>query len=64
MMFLADGGNTTLTAQSDALGSLLWTDVGFDASSLQALKATDFEVVDSGPPMDVTYNCTRQQVTQ
>ena len=63
-MYMADGGNIALTAQSDALSDVKWADVGFDSNSLSALKATDFEVVDSGPTTDVTYNCTRQQLTQ
>ena len=63
-MLMADGGNITLTAQSDQLSTVKWADVGFDANSLQALKATDFEVIDYGTPTDVNFNCTRQQIIE
>jgi len=63
-MYLADGGNIALTAQSDALSRVKWTDVGFDASSLSTLKATDFEVIDHGPTIDVTNDCQRAQLSQ
>ena len=63
-MLMADGGNVTLTAQSDQLSTVKWADVGFDANSLQALKATDFEVIDYGTPTDVNFNCTRQQIIE
>ncbi len=63
-MLMADGGNITLTAQSDQLSTVKWADVGFDANSLQALKATDFEVIDYGATTDVTFNCTRQQILE
>jgi hypothetical protein len=63
-MIHADGGNIALTAQSDALSNVKWADVGFDASSLSALDATDFEVLDYGAPFDVTFDCQRKQITQ
>jgi serine/threonine-protein kinase len=63
-MLHADGGNIALTAQSDLLSEVKWADVGFDANSLNDLKATDFEVIDAGPTIDVTFDCQRQQITQ
>lgn len=63
-MLMADGGNITLTAQNDTLSTVKWTDVGFNANSLSALKASDFEVIDYGTPSDVTFNCTRQQIIE
>lgn len=63
-MLHADGGQIALTAQSDVLSDVKWADVGFDANSLSALKATDFEVLDFGTPIDVTYDCQRMQITQ
>ena len=63
-MLMADGGNIALTAQSDTLSTVKWADVGFDANSLSALKATDFEVIDYGTPTDVTFNCTRTQIIE
>lgn len=63
-MLHADGGQIALTAQSDVLSDVKWAAVGFDANSLNALKATDFEVLDFGTPIDVTYDCQRMQITQ
>jgi serine/threonine-protein kinase len=63
-MYLADGGNIALTAQSDVLGGATWTQVGFDSNSLSALKATDFDVIDNGAPIPLTDNCTRTQIAQ
>ena len=61
-MLMADGGNIALTAQSDVLSTVKWTDVGFDSNSLSALKATDFDVIDDTPTVDVTYNCQRKPI--
>jgi serine/threonine-protein kinase len=63
-MYMADGGNIALTAQSDALGPVKWSDVGFDSNSLSSLKATDFEVIDHGATIDVTNDCQRTQISQ
>jgi hypothetical protein len=63
-MLHADGGNLTLTAQSDVLSTVKWGDVGLNATSLGALKATDFEVLKFGPPFDVTYNCQRTPIME
>jgi serine/threonine-protein kinase len=63
-MYMADGGNIALTAQSDALGRVKWSDVGFDSNSLSTLKATDFDVIDHGATTDVTNDCQRPQIGQ
>jgi serine/threonine-protein kinase len=63
-MYMADGGNIALTAQSDVLGRVKWSDVGFDSNSLSTLKATDFEVLDHGATIDVTNDCQRAQISQ
>jgi serine/threonine-protein kinase len=60
-MFLADGGNIALTAQSDQDTTMKWTDVDFGAHDLQDLKVTDFEVVDMGTPIRTTYECVRNK---
>ncbi|MGC9158353.1 MAG: hypothetical protein ACP5FH_05130, partial [Terracidiphilus sp.] len=44
-MFLADGGNIALTAQSDMDTTAKYADVGFGSHDLWGLKVTDFEVV-------------------
>ena len=46
------------------MSDVKWAEVGFDSNSLNALKATDFEVLDFGTPMDVTFDCQRTQITQ
>jgi serine/threonine-protein kinase len=63
-MFHADGGNIALTAQSDALGSVKYADLGFDSHSLYAINATDFEVLDFDTPVDVTFDCQRTPITE
>ena len=58
-MFLSDGGNTALTAQNDADTKIRYDDVDFGSHDLQAIKVTDFEVLDLGTPIQSTHNCKR-----
>jgi serine/threonine-protein kinase len=58
-MFLSDGGNIAITAQSDQDTKAKYVDLDFDSHSLRALKVTDFEVVDMGTPIQLTYDCVR-----
>jgi len=58
-MILADGGNIALTAADDAYSQHKWVDVGIDSHSLGALQVGDFEVVDGGPLIPLTYDCVR-----
>jgi serine/threonine-protein kinase len=58
-MILADGGNIALTAQSDKDTKAKYADMDFDSHSLYGLKVTDFEVVEMGTPIHLTYNCVR-----
>jgi hypothetical protein len=60
-MFLSDGGNIALTAQSDADTQAKYTDVDFGSHDLQDLKVTDFEVVDGGKPIPLTDDCVRNR---
>lgn len=60
-MFLADGGNIALTAQSDADTQVKYDDLNFGSHDLQALKVTDFEVLDMGKPIRLTYDCARNK---
>jgi hypothetical protein len=60
-MFLADDGNIALNAQSDADTKAKYADLDFDSHSLYALKVTDFEVVDMGTPIHLTYDCVRNK---
>jgi len=63
-MYMADGGNIALTAQADVVGCATWAEVDLGPHDLNMLKATDFEVIDHGPTMDVTFACTRTPVTE
>jgi hypothetical protein len=56
-MFLADGGNIALTAQSDADTDAKYADLDFGPHDLQDLKVTDFEIVDEGAPIPLTDDC-------
>jgi len=57
-MYHADGGNIALTAQSDRHTTAKWAGL-LDARDLQALKVTDFEVIDHGSMITLTYDCNR-----
>jgi hypothetical protein len=57
-MFLADGGNIALTAQSDALTRAKWAGL-LGAGDLTRLAVTDFEMVDGGARIPLTLSCKR-----
>jgi hypothetical protein len=64
-MFLADGGNVTFTAATDALTAHTWSSVGVDASSLKSLSWSDFEVIDLGARLDyASGSCSRTPITR
>ena len=58
-MFLSDGGNIALTAQSDLDTKAKYKDLDFGSHDLQALKVTDFEVIEGGTPIPLKDNCVR-----
>ncbi|MBN1769974.1 MAG: hypothetical protein JXB32_01835, partial [Deltaproteobacteria bacterium] len=58
-MFHADGGNIALTAQSDRFTTAKWDDL-LEPRDLAALDVEDFEVIDHGAPVYVTYDCVRE----
>lgn len=58
-MLLADGGNIALTAVSDRYTKHKWSEVGFGPRDLASLKVTDFEMVEAGSRIPLTYNCVR-----
>jgi serine/threonine-protein kinase len=62
-MFLADGGNIALTAASDMFTTAKWSTLGFDSRSLSGIQVTDFEVVDGGSRIILTYDCVRNNFT-
>ncbi len=60
-MFLADGGNIALTAQSDEDTQAKYADLGFGPHDLQALKVTDFDVLEMGKMIRATSDCVRDK---
>jgi hypothetical protein len=58
-MFLSDGGNVPLMVQSDQFTTHKWASLNFDTHMLFGIKPTDFEIVDMGPTVALTYNCVR-----
>jgi serine/threonine-protein kinase len=57
-MFLADGGNIALTAQSDAYTRRKWAGL-LAPGDLGVIKVTDFDMVDGGPRIPLTLDCRR-----
>jgi len=57
-MYHADGGNIALTADSDRHTTAKWSGL-LGPTDLAALKVTDFEVIDHGPPIALTFDCVR-----
>ncbi len=58
-MLLADGGNIALTAASDQYTTAKWDQVGFGPRDLDTLQVTDFEMIEAGPRIPLTYDCVR-----
>jgi serine/threonine-protein kinase len=57
-MFLADGGNIALTAQSDRFTQHKWSGV-LGARDLAAIKPGDFQMVNGGTRLDANSDCVR-----
>jgi serine/threonine-protein kinase len=57
-MLLADGGNIALTARSDRTTKAKWAGL-LDTRDLAALRPSDFEMVDAGTRIPLTYDCVR-----
>lgn len=57
-MYHADGGNIALTAQSDRHTTAKWDGL-LGPRDLAALEVEDFEVIDHGPMIPLTYDCER-----
>ncbi len=60
-MFLSDGGNIALTAQSDADTKAKYSDMDFGTRDLADIKVTDFEIVNMGTPIRLTDDCVRNR---
>ena len=57
-MLLADGGELTLTARSDRFTAAKWAGL-LDTLDLAALRPSDFEMVEAGTRIPLTYDCVR-----
>ena len=58
-MILSDGGNIALTFADDRLSTNKWAALGIDTFSFTSVAVSDFEVVDLGPEIALTFNCVR-----
>ena len=57
-MYHADGGNIALTAQSDRYTTAKWDGL-LAPRDLSALQVEDFDVIDHGAPIALTFDCVR-----
>jgi len=58
-MLLSDGGQIPLTFADDRTSAAKWADLEIDAQSFGAIPVDEFEVVDLGPDIALTYDCVR-----
>jgi serine/threonine-protein kinase len=59
-MILSDGGNIALTAADDRFTAAKWSNVLPSGSTgLAAIHVTDFEMIDAGSRIALTYDCVR-----
>jgi hypothetical protein len=57
---LLDGGvDVPLNFADDRTSTAKWTDLGIDAQTFSGITVDQFEVVDLGPEIEVTYDCVR-----
>jgi hypothetical protein len=57
-MYHADGGNIALTARSDRYTTAKWDGL-LEPRDLADLAVEDFDVIDHGPEIELTFDCTR-----
>ena len=58
-MILSDGGNIALTFADDRLSAAKWSSLGIPPQTFNSIRVTDFEVVDLGAEIPLTFNCVR-----
>jgi serine/threonine-protein kinase len=58
-MFLADGGQITLTAQSDRFTSSKWAGL-LESRDLESIRPREFEMIEAGPRIPLTLDCVRE----
>jgi hypothetical protein len=58
-MLLSDGGEIPLTFADDRTSTAKWADLGIDAHTFSGITVDQFEVVELGPEIELTYDCVR-----
>jgi hypothetical protein len=58
-MLLSDGGEIPLTFADDRTSTAKWADLGIDSNSFSDITVDQFEVVELGPEIELTYDCVR-----
>ncbi len=58
-MLLADGGEIALTFADDRNSTAKWADLGIEADSFSDIAVDQFEVVELGEEIPLTYDCVR-----
>jgi hypothetical protein len=58
-MLLSDGGDIALTFADDKTSAAKWADLGIDAQTFSGIGVDQFEVVELGPEIGLTYECKR-----
>lgn len=62
-MFLADGGSVALTFRSDRSTTAKWADL-LGPHDLADIRPADFELLETGPSIPLTYDCRRAPITE
>jgi hypothetical protein len=58
-MILSDGGNIALTFADDRLSTAKWSALGITAQTFNSIGVGNFEVVDLGAEIPLTFDCVR-----
>ena len=58
-MILSDGGNIALTFADDRLSTAKWASLNITAQTFNSIAVSDFEVVELGAEIPLTFNCVR-----
>jgi hypothetical protein len=58
-MLLSDGGDIALTFADDRTSTAKWADLGIDAQTFSGIGVDQFEVVELGQEIPLTYECAR-----
>jgi hypothetical protein len=60
-MLLADGGQVPLTFADDRTSGKKWSELGITAQSFNGIGVDQFEVVNLGDEVKLTYDCVRNE---